>query len=75
MEAPLFVAPIIERVCKSDHGYMNKWKLDDMKNTMIPLPQDAHGNPDWEYMDDYMSEVMRESGSVLGAFAHVGGRR
>lgn len=36
-----------------------------IKDDVFRLPVDASGSPDWAYMDDYMSEVMRESEASL----------
>ena len=49
----LFLCTII-RSEKFRYSYGRKWSLDAMRETRIKLPQDAYGNPDWDYMSRYM---------------------
>lgn len=41
--------------------YVDKWKQDVMVADEIMLPVDINGEPDWAYMDEYMSEIVKES--------------
>jgi hypothetical protein len=52
----LFIAPIIKAVGRK-YAYTDKWKIEDMKTSVIYLPVDEHNQPDWEYMEHYMNEV------------------
>jgi len=43
------------------YGWGRKWGLDRMKQSVIKLPIDAHGNPDWEYMENYIKSLSYSS--------------
>lgn len=60
----LFIAPLIKKISKR-YSYVNKWKLEDMRADEITLPVTDQGDPDWDYIDKYMSEVLRESEEYL----------
>ena len=38
---------------------------DKLMDDSIPLPSDANGKPDWQYMEDYMKAVMEESKQIV----------
>lgn len=59
-EVALFVAPLIESA-RGRHDFADKWSLEDMIADAIELPVDARGEPDWAYMDGFMSAVMTEA--------------
>ncbi len=46
-----------------NHGYSRHWSI--AKNVGIYLPATLSGEPDWTYMDEYMSAVMAESEASL----------
>lgn len=60
----LFLAPLIKEAGGS-HVYKNKWLQTDMMNTMIPLPITEEGNPDWDYMDEYMCALLERTDNNL----------
>lgn len=49
----LFVCAVI-RLEKYRFNYGRKWGLDLMRETVIRLPSDKHGQPDWDHMGDYI---------------------
>ena len=63
-EIALFIAPLIKSV-SARYNYVDKWKQEEMVAGAIKLPVDLSGEPDWAYMDEYMSAVMRESEASL----------
>ena len=63
-EIALFIVPLIKSVSVR-YNYVDKWKQEDMIADAIKLPVDVSGEPDWAYMDEYMSVVMRESETSL----------
>ena len=63
-EIALFIAPLIKSV-SARYNYVDKWKQEEMIAGAIKLPVDLSGEPDWAYMDEYMSAVMRESEASL----------
>lgn len=48
-------------------GYARHWSV--AKETTIWLPATPSGDPDWSYMEAYMSRVMQESASCLDGLA------
>lgn len=34
-----------------------EWRLDRMPNSEIRLPVDEQGNPDWQFMEDYIKSL------------------
>lgn len=53
-EALLFVAAIL-RFERTRFTYGYKWNMARMKKTVIKLPARQDGEPDWEYMSEYMN--------------------
>ena len=56
----MFVCPIIRSVGKK-YAFIDKWKQEDMKNAVIKLPINMEGDPDWQYMEDYMKRRLYEA--------------
>lgn len=56
----LFMCPIIKCVGQK-YAFIDKWKLDDMKNDIIKLPVTTNGLPDWNYMENYIKELKLSS--------------
>ena len=52
----LFIAPLIEKAGQN-YAYTDKWQLETMKKTSIPLPVDEEGKPDWKRIKDYMKQL------------------
>ena len=59
MEIALFLIGAIEqqRVC---FRYSRKWRPMRMKKSKILLPVDAKGNPDYDYMENYIHQIKKE---------------
>lgn len=56
MESALFVVTVL-RMQKDKYGYGRQFRKDNAKNTTIMLPQDQKGNPDYKFMEDYISSL------------------
>lgn len=56
-----YMACVIEKCVKSHFGYDNKCTWDKVKEEYIKLPATPTGEPDWEYMESYMKNIMEES--------------
>ena len=54
--AALFVATIIEKK-GAEYAFLDKWKLNTMKQDEILLPCGSDLSPDWDYMDEYMRKT------------------
>lgn len=75
-EATLFfLATVVQRCVKDHFGYENKCTWKKVKLETVMLPVDASGKPDWAYMDEYMSAVMKESEASLESLKHTDGEK
>lgn len=52
----MFFLPLIKSIGKN-FEFTDKWKIDEMRSAIIKLPVDSLGNPDWKYMEHYMSNI------------------
>lgn len=52
-----FITTIIKKE-KYRYNYGRKWDKELMKNSQIKLPVDSDGNPDWNYMEDYIKKII-----------------
>lgn len=52
----LFLCTILRRE-KYRFSYGRKWTLENMKNTIIRLPTDSSGQPDWEWMENFIKSL------------------
>lgn len=64
----MFIAPILKRV-SARYMYTDKWKKETMEKDVIKLPVNASGEPDWDYMESYMSQVMQDADAALDNLA------
>lgn len=60
----LFVSSVI-RQSLTKYTYSDQLNSKTIEDEMIRLPVDTSGEPDWAYMDEYMSAVVKESGASL----------
>ena len=60
----MFICPIIKSVGQK-YAFIDKWKQEDMKNEIIRLPITSTGEPDWQYMEDYMKQIMDKSEQII----------
>lgn len=63
----LFIVPLIKGV-SSRYDYIDKWKKEAMEADKIYLPVDKNGDPDWDYMEEYMKMVQGKTERVLNQF-------
>lgn len=63
-EIALFIVPLIKAI-SARYNYVDKWKQEVMVADEIMLPVDSVGEPNWDYMDIYMSKLIQESEASL----------
>lgn len=56
----MFLISLI-RMEKFKYNYGRKWGLDRMNKSIIKLPVDKNGNPDWQFMEDYIKSLSYSS--------------
>lgn len=59
-----YLSTVIRFACKA-WDYVNMGNKDKLADTMISLPIDANGEPDWQYMEDYMRRIMDKSEQII----------
>lgn len=52
----LFIKTILEKD-RYKYNYGRSFKLDTIKKTIIKIPVDSEGNPDWVYMENYIKSL------------------
>lgn len=52
----MFLCTIIRKE-KFKYNYGRKWSLTRMRNSIIKLPVDEEGNPDWQFMEEYIKTL------------------
>lgn len=63
-EIAMFLIPLIRKVGEK-YKFVDKWKLEDMCNDKIKLPVNKNSEPDWEYMENYMKNIIANCESKL----------
>ena len=58
-----FIIPIIYKL-SSKYAYIDKWTASRMEATLIPLPADKYGDPDWEYMESFIDTLTQKAKSI-----------
>ena len=52
-----FLATCIKRYALIKYGWANKYSVNRVRNTKLPLPVDSNGDPAWQYMDTYIAKL------------------
>ena len=60
-----FLATVIQKDIKQHFSYDDKCTWDKAKEMKIHLPSKIDGKPDWEYMENYMKNIMEDTQSKL----------
>ena len=60
-----FLAAVVQRCIKHKYGYDDKAVWSKVKNEQISLPVSENGEPDWEYMENYMREIESQCNDKL----------
>ena len=56
-ECLLFIATVLEFEARGRYSYGRKKRRDIIMNVMIKLPADTNGNPDWQFMENYIKAL------------------
>ena len=60
-----YMSCVIQRCVKQYFGWNDKCTWDKVKEQMIRLPITSTGEPDWQYMEDYMRRIMDKSEQII----------
>ena len=61
----MFLATVLEKAIKDKFSYDDKCVWDKAKLLSVTLPCTCEGEPDWAYMDEYMSAVLSKAEESL----------
>ena len=67
----LFLQRVIEICIYSRFSYSDLAVWPSVQKEALWLPVDTSGEPDWAYMDSYMSQVMSDAEASLDAMGHL----
>ena len=71
----LFIAAIICKTNKNKYSFKDSWTGDKVKSTFITLPYKTNEEPDWEYMESYMKNIMQESEKNIENLQNINSNR
>ena len=63
-EIAFFIIPLLKTAGKR-YAFIDKWKKEDMEKSKIPLPTDKDGNPDYEYIENYVATKLSVTENTL----------
>jgi len=52
----LYIITLLDKE-RFKYSFGRKWNGEKLKNTKIKLPADENGNPDWQFMEDYIKSL------------------
>ena len=67
----LYMSCVIERCIKQYFGWNDKCVWDKVKEKRIKLPVTLLGEPDWDYMESYMKQIMDDAGRMVSTLVGV----
>ncbi|MFW0111267.1 N-6 DNA methylase [Rothia sp. CCM 9416] len=63
-ESALFICSVIEATSKQ-FGYTDQLSKSKLRNLEIKLPKNSQGDPDWEYMGEYIKKLQKNVSAHL----------
>ena len=60
ISALLFIASVYDAYFTRKYSYTDKCSANKAEAEMVALPATSDGQPDWEYMETYMKQIMEE---------------
>ncbi|MBF1212585.1 restriction endonuclease subunit S [Gemella morbillorum] len=64
----LFIIPLLKIQMEKFNWGGNGATLTRLKRTRIVLPIDSNGNPNWQFMEDYIKQEMREQSKKVASY-------
>lgn len=65
----MFIAACIHSVTSERYAYVEQFRQPDADALAVKLPATPSGEPDWDYMDAYMSKVLAEEQAYADALS------
>lgn len=63
-----FLIPIIYKLSLK-YAYTDKWTADRMKMSELPIPTQNGGLPDWEYMENYITNLTKRAQDAISSIS------
>ena len=67
----IFISVVIGATISEKFAYSDQFRQSDADSLVVCLPVNTQGEPDWDYMDAYMQQVMEQSETTLKQLRHV----
>ena len=67
----IFLVSVLEKSFEEKYSFTTMCSSTLLKNEKIKLPIKSNGEPDYEYMDKYMSEVLNKTKNKLNCLAAI----
>lgn len=64
----IFICSAIEKTSKSKASYGYLFNSNRLKNGILLLPIGAQGNPNWQFMEDYIKQEMKEQSQKVANY-------
>lgn len=68
--ASLFIKTIFEKRFSDNYSFSDGMIPDRIRNKKIKLPADINGNPDWNFMEEYMKKIKAKAETSLGLLSN-----
>ena len=69
--ACLYIKTILEATFSSKYSFSDGMIPNKIKRKAIKLPIDKNGNPDWDYMEQYMMNLLKDTRDNLNHFKYI----
>ncbi len=66
----LFIKMCIDKSCSGKYGYGYKFAQKRIERQIVKLPVNSEGNPDYEFMEEYMRDVEQKQKERYRNYAH-----
>lgn len=64
-----FLATVIRRFAEIHYGWQNKFSVNRVRDAKVPLPVTSTGEPDWDYMDEYIEKLATQARKNVSSLA------
>lgn len=64
-----FLATVIRRFAEIHYGWQNKFSVNRVRDAKVPLPVTSTGEPDWDYMDEYIEKLATQACKNVSSLA------
>lgn len=64
-----FLATVIRRFAEIHYGWQNKFSVNRVRDAKVPLPVTSTGEPDWDYMDEYIEKLATQAHKNVSSLA------